>query len=81
MLQVYSIFCVYWRAEVIRRAAVMQFKVWKMIARHGGVCMPWKAPEEGIPYVTPGLGEFYSFGDESSQVNVLKCTSLRILPR
>ena len=80
LLQVYSVFCAYWHADVIKRAAVMQFKVCKVIARQGGVCMPWKAPEEGIPYVTPGLGDFYSFGDESFQVNALKCTSLRILP-
>jgi hypothetical protein len=78
LLQVYGVFCAYWHAEVIKEKAVIQFKVCKMIARQGGVCMPWFAPEEGKPMVTPGLGPFYTFGDENFQVNVLSRATLHI---
>ena len=76
LLQVYGLFCTYWHADVIGEKAMLQFKVCKIIARQGGVCMPWMAPEEGKPMVAPGFGPHYSFGDESFQVNALTRATL-----
>jgi hypothetical protein len=79
LLQVYGGLSLYWYGGVIWEAALVQFRVCKMISRQGGVCMPWLAPTHAGNSVTPGFGQYYTF-DEDLQVNAVNCASLAHSP-
>jgi hypothetical protein len=70
LLQLYGVLCAYLHSSVIGEAALVQFRVCKLISRQGGVCMPWLAPTHPGNSVTPGFGPDYPF-DETVTVNAL----------
>ena len=61
LLQLYGVLCAYLHSSVIGEAALVQFRVCKLISRQGGVCMPWLAPTHPGNSVTPGFGPDYPF--------------------